>query len=129
MNFDSDGSWDAEEQSGPAIHAPPNIKDIFVAGYRVEWLNISDPEKNFFAKNHMVATLLFAEPKIIDGTRFSSARLSMELGEEEKVTAIVAMSVRSPPRISTRLNLILIISARTGSLANSTSRGSTLSVS
>ena len=62
----------------------------------------------------MVATLLFAGPKIIDGTKSSSARLSMELGEEEKVTAVVAMSVRSPPRISTRLNLILIFSTGLG---------------
>lgn len=82
-------------QTGPAVHVPDDIKRIKIQGYRAEWLNISTPQENFFAKNHMVSTLLFAQPKIIGGIKYASARLSMELGEKWKVAEIAAGSVGS----------------------------------
>ncbi|KZT04198.1 uncharacterized protein LAESUDRAFT_751269 [Laetiporus sulphureus 93-53] len=85
MNFDTDGYWDTSDLEGPAIHAPADIKAIVVNKYRIEWLNISDPTKDFYAKNHMVATVLFAQSQCINNEWYLSARLSMELGPEKVV--------------------------------------------
>jgi hypothetical protein len=52
-------------------------------------LNLSEPENGFYAKNHMVATLIFTDIVTIDDVDYGSARLSMELGSENKVVAIV----------------------------------------
>ena len=97
MDFDKDGEWDYEKQRGPAIHTPLNIKAIVVDQYRVEWLNISNPhpKQKFYAKNHMVATVRFVKPQTIDGMVYMSARISMELGIEKKVVAVVAQEVCS----------------------------------
>ena len=95
MDFDHEGEWDEEEQEGPAIHAPENIRNIVVSQYRIEWLNISEPDKNFYAKNQMVATLVFTEPQFIAGEAYLSARISMELERENKVVQIVAQEARS----------------------------------
>ena len=73
MDFNHDGTW-SESQQGPAIHAPDNVKNIIVEKYRIEWLNISDPKENFYAKNHMVATLVFSEGVIINNLNYFSAR-------------------------------------------------------
>jgi hypothetical protein len=62
------------------------------------WLTISDPKKNFYAKNHMIATLIFARGETIDNVEYNSARISMELPDEKdgkKVTAIVGQEVRT----------------------------------
>lgn len=93
INFDTRGAWNAQEVLGPAVHAPPAIRDIHVTTLRIEWLDVSEPEKDFYAKNHMVTTLIFREPVSIDGTEdMSSARLSMELDEtvtsEDKVASV-----------------------------------------
>ena len=94
VDFDHDGEWDEEDQIGPAIHAPAYVKDIVVNKYRIEWLNLSEPETDFYSKNHMVATLIFAETVTIDDVDYSSARISMELSIEKKATAIVGQEVR-----------------------------------
>ena len=52
INFDTHGTWDANLFAGPAIHAPAAVRNIIVIDYVVQWLDISDPEANFFAKNH-----------------------------------------------------------------------------
>lgn len=100
MDFNHDGTW-SESQQGPAIHAPDNVKNIIVEKYRIEWLNISDPKENFYAKNHMVATLVFSEGVIINNLNYFSARLSMELGPEERVAEIVSQEVRNSTPILT----------------------------
>lgn len=97
INFDTRGAWNAQEVLGPAVHAPPAIRDIHVTTLRIEWLDVSEPEKDFYAKNHMVTTLIFREPVSIDGTEdMSSARLSMELDEtvtsEDKVASVEVRS-------------------------------------
>ena len=94
MDFDTDGEWDEKDQIGPAIHAPLDVKAIVVNQYRVEWLNLSDPKDKYYAKNHMVATLRFAKPEYIGDKRYSSARISVELGPE-KVVEIYGQEVRS----------------------------------
>ena len=94
MDFDRDGEWDEYYQIGPAIHAPDNVKNIVVDEYRIEWLNMAEPEDDFYAKNHMVATLIFAEAVTINDVEYGSARLSMELGSGTKVAAIVGQDVR-----------------------------------
>ena len=95
MDFDNDGEWDDDEQTGPAIHTPSIIKDIVITEYRIEWLNLSEPENNFYAKNHMVATVTFATPQVFGNKEYSSARISMEVGTEKKVVEIVGQEVRS----------------------------------
>lgn len=87
--------WDDEEQSGPAVHAPDAIKNIAVKEYRIEWLNISEPETNFYVKNHMVATVVFVTTQIFDRVEYHSARLSMELDIEKKVVELAARPVRT----------------------------------
>ncbi|KIO27453.1 hypothetical protein M407DRAFT_232698 [Tulasnella calospora MUT 4182] len=79
IDFNKDGQWDAQELEGPAIHAPADIRDIVVTTYRVEWLNISDPQTNFYAKNHMVSAVVFATPQFIGDKDYMSARLSEEI--------------------------------------------------
>jgi len=56
MDFDKDGEWDYEQQRGPVIHAPLNIKAIIINQYQVGWLNLSDPKEKFYTKNHMIMT-------------------------------------------------------------------------
>jgi len=60
MDFDTDGEWSAQHLEGPAIHAPEYIKRIVVNDYRCEWLDMSDQAANYYAKNHVVATVIFA---------------------------------------------------------------------
>ena len=84
MDFDHDRKWDEEDQIGLAIHALAYVKYIVVEKYRIEWLNLSEPETDFYAKNHMVATLIFAETMTIDDVDYSLARISMELGIEKE---------------------------------------------
>ncbi|KAJ7803328.1 hypothetical protein B0H14DRAFT_2613430 [Mycena olivaceomarginata] len=96
LDFDSDGSWETDLQSGPAIHAPAHIKNILIDSYRVEWLNLSEPDEDFYSKNHMVATLSFDAPVTIGDTGYSSARLSMELGERGKAVNLEATADRQP---------------------------------
>ena len=101
MNFDKDGEWNEEVQVGPAIHAPDNARKIVVDGYRIEWLNLSEPQNNFYAKNHMVATLIFAETATMNDVEYSTARLSMELGSGGKVAEIHGQKVRIGTAIPT----------------------------
>ncbi|KAK0194719.1 hypothetical protein F5146DRAFT_978197 [Armillaria mellea] len=96
IDFDKDGEWDDDEQSGPAIHAPQEIKNIAIKNFRVEWLNLSDPSEDFYAKNHMVGTVTFVQPHVINGARYSSARISMEVGVEKKFVAIVGQEEWMP---------------------------------
>lgn len=93
MDFDNDGEWNNVQQKGPAVHAPLDIKNIPIMGYRVEWLNMSKPEENFYAKNHMVAMLAFTESKGIGKKTYKAARISMELSAEKKVAQIVGQKV------------------------------------
>lgn len=79
LNFNTDGTWDAQELEGPAIHAPAAIRNIIANRYRVEWLDMSNPKTNFYAKNHMVASVVFDTPQWIEGTEYKSARLSVEV--------------------------------------------------
>jgi len=101
VNFDKDGEWDEEDQVGPAIHAPDDARKIVVDNYRIEWLNLSEPQTNFYAKNHMVATLIFAKAVVINDIEYSSARLSMELGSGGKVAEIHGQKVRIGTAIRT----------------------------
>jgi len=79
LNPNTDGTWDAQGLSGPAIHAPAAIRNIVITTYRVEWLNLSDPKLNFYAKNHMVAGIVFARPQWVGDKECKSARLSVEV--------------------------------------------------
>lgn len=94
MDFDKDGEWDNDTQSGPAIHTPQEIKNIAIKHFRVEWFNLSDPDRNFYSKNHMVGAVTFVEPYASNGVEYCSARISMELGVEKKVVAAVGQKVR-----------------------------------
>lgn len=78
-NFDTDGEWDPLSLEGPAVHVPENIKNIAINKLRVEWLNVSSPDSNFYSKNHMITSLVFKEAVSIGGKLYRSARLSMEL--------------------------------------------------
>ena len=80
MNFDNYGKWSGRSLTGPAVHAPANVKAIVISTYRIEWLNMSDLDNDFYAKNHMIATLVFAQDEWINGHVYKSARLSMEQG-------------------------------------------------
>ncbi|SRR5258708_4827005 len=82
IDFDTEGFWDFDEAQGPAIHVPDQVKNIVVTQYRIEWLNMSIPDEDFYAKNHMVAVVEFAQSTMIDREEYSSARLSMEFGPE-----------------------------------------------
>jgi hypothetical protein len=96
VDFDRDGFWDNVKQRGPVIHAPIAIKNIIVSKYSVQWLNISEPVKDFYSKNHMVAALTFAQPWTEDGiTFYNSARLSMELSVEMKSGDVIGQEVRT----------------------------------
>jgi len=64
----------------------------------------SEPSGEFYPKNHMVATLVSAEPQIIDN-KYVSARLSMELGAIKGVVAIVGQTVCSTCGPRRRLGL------------------------
>ena len=81
LDFDRDGEWDEDDQIGPAIHAPDNVKNIVLDNHRIEWLKLAEPEDDFYAKNNMVATLIFAEAVTINddeygsGTAFHGTRL------------------------------------------------------
>ncbi|KAL1668905.1 hypothetical protein EV121DRAFT_266363 [Schizophyllum commune] len=90
VNFDAGGAWNEAKQRGPAIHAPTSVQNIVVSRYAVQWLDLSEPESGFYAKNHMVAALSFAQPWTPDGlTYYNSARLSMELGVEKKSADLI----------------------------------------
>lgn len=95
MDFDTNGRWNSEAAEGPAIHTPDNIKAIAVTNFRVEWLNASEPEQGFYAKNHIVASIEFAEDQVINGETYRSARLSVELGPDVVVSHSDVGDVRS----------------------------------
>jgi len=97
IDFDSDGDWDFDECLGPAIHTPKNIKNIMVNEYRIEWLDMSEPNIKFYPKNHMVGTLIFETPMWIGNTEYKSARISMEVDVEVPQNAVVPgiLDVRS----------------------------------
>lgn len=95
MDFDNDGRWNDQKQAGPAIHTPSAIKHTIINEYRIEWLDLSEPENNFYAKNHMVATVKFTTPQFFNGKKYLSARISMETGTEKEVVEIAAQQVRS----------------------------------
>jgi len=68
-------------ESGPAIHAPPDVRAIVLQqAFRIEFLNISTPKQALYAKNHITSMVTFVEPFLVDGTHYLSARISMELG-------------------------------------------------
>jgi len=125
MNFDSDGEWSDQGLVGPAIHAPSHIKAIVINKYRIEWLDMSEPGRDLYAKNHIVTTTIFAQPIWINGREWSSARLSMEIGPDDKVVADVneVRSSRIPVPIYTDLKLIYIFPTRNWCLARSTTQG------
>ncbi|KAL7922620.1 hypothetical protein ACQKWADRAFT_312853 [Trichoderma austrokoningii] len=81
VDFERDGKWNKKSQTGPAIHTPKDIRDIVVKSYRIEWLDLSEPKFDYYAKNHIVATVVFAASKTIGGVKYRSARLSMEVDE------------------------------------------------
>ncbi|KIO27443.1 hypothetical protein M407DRAFT_232693 [Tulasnella calospora MUT 4182] len=95
IDFNNDGKWDVWGQEGPAIHAPADVRDIVVTTYRVEWLNVSDPNTNFYSKNHMVSAVVFARPQWIGGKEYMSARLSEELNfnvqPEDQVPGVLSI--------------------------------------
>jgi hypothetical protein len=95
MDFDKDGKLDYEEQRGPVIHAPLNIKAIIIYQYHVEWLNLSKPKEKFYDRNHMVMTMRFIKPQIINSKEYMLACISMELGIEKKVVAVIGQEVCS----------------------------------
>lgn len=55
-------------------------------------------QTNFYAKNRMVATLIFTETVTIGDVDYSSARISIELSIEKKVAAIVGQE--APPLVT-----------------------------
>ena len=79
IDFDFDGEWDEEQMKGPAIHVPDDIKGIIVDKYRIEWLDMSTPDFDFYAKNHIVAAVDFATPQMLGNTIYRTARISMEI--------------------------------------------------
>ncbi|KAF9512518.1 hypothetical protein BS47DRAFT_1244696, partial [Hydnum rufescens UP504] len=64
---------------------PSAIKAIIVSDYHIEWLDMAEPEHDIYSKNHMVPSVVFTMPKVFDKKKYSSAKISMELGTEKKV--------------------------------------------
>jgi len=95
MDFDTNGLWDYETAEGPAIHTPDNIKAIAITNFRVEWLNASEPDQGFYAKNHIVASVEFAKAQTINEETYLAARLSVELGPDVVVPHPDVSEVRS----------------------------------
>lgn len=120
IDFDTFGQWDVDKAKGPAIHIPDDIKNIIITRYRIEWLNLSDPAQDIYAKNHMVAVAVFAQPVTINDVRYESARISMELGPNLYVAIESVGDVRSLLSIYPFLNLTLISSTRIGHLGSIT---------
>ncbi|EWC46698.1 hypothetical protein DRE_04185 [Drechslerella stenobrocha 248] len=84
VNFDTDGKWDNQNMVGPAVHTPQYVRNTIIIEYRIEWLNMSEPENDFYSKNHMVASAIFARPLKISNENYASARISMELSEDSR---------------------------------------------
>lgn len=99
IDFNSDGEWDVEKHEGPAIHAPDGVKAIAITGYRIEWLDMSEPSIEFYPKNHMVGTAIFATSQWFMGVESKSARISMEVdvevSEEDEIEGVIPYPVRS----------------------------------
>lgn len=99
IDFNSDGEWDVEKHEGPAIHAPDGVKAIAITGYRIEWLDMSEPSIKFYPKNHMVGTAIFATSQWFMGVESKSARISMEVdvevSEEDEIEGVIPYPVRS----------------------------------
>ncbi len=87
--------WNDNKQIGPAIHTPTVIKDTIVNEYCIKWLNLSEPQKFFYLKNHMVATMRFATPQFFRNKKYLSAQISMKVGIGKKVVEIVGQEVCS----------------------------------
>jgi len=64
------------------------VKSVVIDQYRLEWLDTSNAEENFYAKNDMVAAVKFAEVQQINGARYKSARLSVENAESYYYTVL-----------------------------------------
>ena len=128
MDFDHVGEWEEKDQNGHAIHAPNIIRNIVVTRYRVEWLNLSEPLINFYAKNHMVATLLF-ECQAQLGTAFHGTRQreAAIVGQED--SRCDCWSGLTDNRSDcTDLSLTWFLSTRRGSPVITISQASTRSV-
>ena len=61
----------------------------------MEWLNISKPGENIYAKNHMDSTVMLIQPYVINDVKYFSAHISMELGVEKKVVVVISQEVHS----------------------------------
>ncbi|KAI6038756.1 hypothetical protein EDC04DRAFT_2569322 [Pisolithus marmoratus] len=92
MHFDTDGQWNVTEVQGPAIHAPSWVKNIILDKIRIEFLDISEPNIGFYAKNHIVSAVTFVEPVQFNRRQYVSAHISMELGLWKKVKGINVVS-------------------------------------
>jgi len=124
INYDNDGEWSDQGLEGPAIHAPAHIKAIVINRYRIEWLDVSEPERDLYFKNHIVATAIFAQPVWINDREWSSARLSMEIERNDKVVADVnkVRSSHIPVPFYPDLKLIYVFPTRNGCPARNTTR-------
>lgn len=71
-------------QIGPVFKLPTKIKDIELAGCRIEWLNMSNSDTKRLLKNHMCVHLIFSRVRNIDGKLYVSAKLSRENGGPPK---------------------------------------------
>ena len=95
VTFETVGEWDPNRAQGPAVVVPRDIKNIVLTKYRIEWLDVSSRDENYYAKNHIVASVTFAEYFRINSTSYSSARISMELGKIWEVDSNSVDSVSS----------------------------------
>jgi hypothetical protein len=80
FNYDA-GTW-GSNHSGPAVATPDLVKNIVVKPeIHIEFLNISNPNTGFYAKNHIVSSVNFADENGIKFTNstYYSAQISMEL--------------------------------------------------
>jgi len=99
IDFDSGETLDVKGQAGLAIHAPDRVNAIVVTKYHIKWLDISDPDTNFYPKNHMVGSMIFATPQRFGDVEYYSARISMEVDEEvvagDEVLGVIPYPVRN----------------------------------
>lgn len=81
MDFDTYRQWNFFKRMGPAIHAPSWVREIILnPNICIEFLDVSEPAQGVYLKNHITATVTFANPVWVRNKKIVSARISMEPG-------------------------------------------------
>lgn len=79
IDFTTYGEWNTI--SGPAIHAPAWVRAIILKPeFRIEFLDLSDPDDDFYAKNHIISAVIFVRSIRVYDTTYKSARIRDQYG-------------------------------------------------